>query len=372
MGSAAVLDFEQLTAPLAGDKPTGVDLRDDPSPDSLYHRLKDARAAARAAERQAAMSDSGEVDRQSADWRPVLTLGLQAIAEESKDLEVAAWLIEALVRQHGFAGLRDGFRLARELVESFWDDLFPLPDEDGWEARLYPLTGLNGEGSEGTLITPINNVPITTAGDAGPLTHANYLQALEVDRISDAQKRERRLSEGAISREMFDRAVAQTAPEHLRELHDDLQACTDEFRRLGAVLDEKVGQQSPPTSSIREALENVTTLVNSLAPSASTEETTASAAEATASAAAGTPASASLPCKPPGAIENREEALRVLLQVAEFFRRTEPHTPVSYALEQAVRWGRMSLPDLLAELITDDNVRSALYRQVGIPQTNQE
>jgi type VI secretion system protein ImpA len=55
-----------------------------------------------------------------------------------------------------------------------------------------------------------------------------------------------------------------------------------------------------------------------------------------------------------------------LLQVAEYFRRNEPHTPVSYALEQVVRWGKMSLPDLLLELIPEDSPRSNLYRLVGI------
>ena len=62
----------------------------------------------------------------------------------------------------------------------------------------------------------------------------------------------------------------------------------------------------------------------------------------------------------------REDAFRSLLQVADFFRRTEPHSPVSYALEQAVRWGRMPLPELLQELISDEAVRKDLFRRTGI------
>jgi type VI secretion system protein ImpA len=59
-----------------------------------------------------------------------------------------------------------------------------------------------------------------------------------------------------------------------------------------------------------------------------------------------------------------------LLRVAEFFRRTEPHTVLSYALEQVVRWGRMPLPALLRELIPDDGSRQQLFKQVGIPDSN--
>ena len=52
-------------------------------------------------------------------------------------------------------------------------------------------------------------------------------------------------------------------------------------------------------------------------------------------------------------VRTREDAFRALLQVADYFKRTEPHSPVAYSLEQAVRWGRMPLPELLTELIPE-------------------
>lgn len=67
-----------------------------------------------------------------------------------------------------------------------------------------------------------------------------------------------------------------------------------------------------------------------------------------------------------GRVGTREEAFRTLLRVAEFFKRTEPHSPVSYALEQAVRWGKMPLPQLLDELIPEDAVRQQLFKLIGI------
>jgi type VI secretion system protein ImpA len=61
------------------------------------------------------------------------------------------------------------------------------------------------------------------------------------------------------------------------------------------------------------------------------------------------------------------------MKVAEFFRRTEPHSPVSYALEQAVRWGRMPLPDLIKDLVSDDTVRREFFRRTGIkPDSNDD
>ena len=47
----------------------------------------------------------------SPDWRPVAEKATKILGEQSKDLEVCAYLIEALVRMHGLAGMRDGYRL---------------------------------------------------------------------------------------------------------------------------------------------------------------------------------------------------------------------------------------------------------------------
>ena len=166
MPSPDVLDFPKLLAPVPGDAPAGADLRANAGPTSLYYQVKDGRNAARAAERRI----EGGAEESPPDWKAVVTASSKAVAEASKDLEVTAYLIEGLCRTHGFAGLRDGFRLARGLVEQFWDGLYPTPDEEGVATRVGPLTGLNGEDSEGTLIAPINRIPLADSASLGRLT----------------------------------------------------------------------------------------------------------------------------------------------------------------------------------------------------------
>jgi type VI secretion system protein ImpA len=365
MRSEEVLDFDRLLAPIPGEHAVGVDLRADSSPTSPYYAVKDARNAARAEERRAIMES--EASPNSVDWRPVLQLSSQALAQRAKDLEVVAYLIEALVRKHGFAGLRDGFRVARELVEQFWDGLYPLPDEEGMETRVAPLTGLNGEDADGTLIAPIYQVPITEGSDAGPYSTADYKQALAIKQIADEAARAKRLERGGVSLENFEKAVIQTPARFFGTLVQDLTACAEEFTRLCGVLDEKCDSKAPPSSNIRGALafcletvqhvarDKLQTLIE--APPPSPEEDGAAAGEAP--AAAGEAVSADT-------IRTRDDAFRLLLKVADFFHRTEPHTPVSYTLEQAVRWGRMQLPELLAELIPDNESRQQFFKQVGI------
>ena len=121
MGSPQCIDIERLLTPISGDAPSGSNIRDDISATSPYFRLKDARSAARTAERRA--DTEGENAGPIAEWRTIRELAVAILGERSKDLEVTAWLIEALVRLEGFPGLRDGFRLTHGLVEQYWDTL---------------------------------------------------------------------------------------------------------------------------------------------------------------------------------------------------------------------------------------------------------
>lgn len=365
--SPAVVEFDALLAPVPGDSPTGADLRADDSPVSPYYKIKDARNAARAAERAAIMDPAAE----PADWQPVLKQAPMLLAEKAKDLEIVAWYIEALVRTHGMAGLRDGFRLARQLCETYWDKLFPSIETEGVEGRVAPLTGLNGDDSEGTLIGPIRNVSVTGGSSVGPFSVWQYEQALEVDKIADQEAKQRRIDAGAIAMKDVLTAVKETSAGQFRTLRDDLAAAREEFAKLCTVLDEKAGSASPPASNIRAALEKfgdtfafVTAgliLDESAAAVQGGEGAAADAGGAGARAGGGGAATGD-----PNVIRTREDAFRTLERVADFFRQTEPHSPLAYALNQAVRWGRMPLPDLLTELIPDEAARTSFFRITGI------
>ena len=364
MASVAVLDLAKLVAPIPGPKPTGIDLREELSPNSTYYAIKDARNAARAAERLLVVE--GEQPTAPADWRPVLQLGTKALVEQTKDLEITAYLIEALVRLHGFAGLRDGFRLARELVEQYWEGLYPLPDEDGLETRLAPLIGLNGDDAEGTLLVPIARVPITEATSVGRLDSTHYQQAVALGKLADAKVRDQKIAEGTLPLEAFRKAVGESSAPFYSNLVEDLGQCMEEFARLGSALDARCDGRAPPTSQIRRALEACQDVIKDVARAklavASVPAETATANGAPAPA----PGSAAGPGEATDGLRSRDDAFRHLLQVAAYFQRTEPHSIVPYALEQVVRWGRTPLPDLLTELIPDDGPRQVLFKQVGI------
>ncbi len=363
-----MLDTESLLRPISEEAPAGENLRADPSPTSPYYQIKDARNAARVSERAALQSDDPMVSTTS-EWTSVLDLAPKLLAETSKDIEIAVWLTEGLLRREGFAGLREGFSLVRQLVEQFWDGIYPLPDEDGMETRVAQLTGLNGDDAEGTLIVPIALVPLI-ADDKGLLSTWHFRMAREVSAIVDPEAKQRRLDAGAVTLERFHGAIAVTEPADLFSTQDEVKACLDEWQALSDALDERCGADAPPTSNVRQALEGVleclTFLTKDLRPPEEEVEAEASESDASEGGATAAPASA------PGVIATRNDAIDALRRAGEFFRRTEPHSPIPYAVDQALRWAQMPLHVLVSELITDPSALEQFQLRTGIPSSGED
>jgi type VI secretion system protein ImpA len=352
--SAPVVDVEMLVAPIPGDVPAGADLRADPDANSPYRRLKAVREAARQAERAQAQ----DPEAPPADWSEVTGLSVGILSTGAKDLEVAAWLVEGLLREHGFAGLRDGFRVARELCEKYWEVMFPAITPDGGVPdRVFAFTGLNGEDRDGTLIAPIRMSPFAQGPAGEPWGLWHYERALE-----EAAKppSDEPAATGVPTPGAIEESVRSGDGATYRTFVADLAAARREFGALGETFDRLCGSDTPPGQYIRGVLEKVEETIRNLARMhlAVAE----GAADGAASAAAGGGARGG----GGGPIQTRDDAFRTLESVADYFRRTEPHSPLSYSLEQCVRWGRMPLPDLLAELVPDDATRTALFRLTGI------
>jgi type VI secretion system protein ImpA len=65
---------------------------------------------------------------------------------------------------------------------------------------------------------------------------------------------------------------------------------------------------------------------------------------------------------------DRVEALNQLARVAEFFRRTEPHSPVPFLVQRAARWADMPLEEWLREVIRNEGVLGEVKETLGLTQ----
>lgn len=373
------IDIDALAAPIAGELPTGTDARDDVRFDSPYQALKSLREEAMATERAIQQgSDGGGGDYSAArgKWLDVVQAAEAILGTESKDLEVCALLIEGLVRTDGVAGVRDGYRLTARLVAAFWEELHPRldPDDpDSLEDRIAAFSGLDGGGQPGTLARFIPLLRITNCG-------AEDFAAYQLDQVFSQQASG---GDGGGSLEFSLDDVKSAAQKTALQFYVDLSEALEEAEVARAELDqqftERCGFDAPSTGRTREALEKLSANVRLLAgdriaaaeaeaEASGREGDSAPAPEAdgdTAAGAAGAPRGGA--AAPSGVIQNRADAIGRLRKVAEWFREYEPHSPLSYSLENLVRWAHMPLDRLIEEWIQDESALERYRLMTGMP-----
>jgi len=355
------MDIDTLLTPISESMPTGADARTEPEITQNYYALKDARTSARAAERSNVFdNNTSEIP----EWLTIITQAPQVLCEQTKDLEICSWYAEALVRKEGFSGLRHGFKLIRGLIEQYWDELYPLPDEDGLETRVAPLTGLNGSGGEGVLIAPIRNVKITSASSHESFSLWQYQQALEIQKIHDENDRQNRINSAGFSLTDIQQSVSETSDEFFFQILDDINACIEDYKAISNKLDEYCGTEiSPPTRNILNVLEECLGAVKHLAGDVLDQN---DSAESGLEDENGTSQGQTESTASNGTITSREEAFKQLLRLSDFFKKTEPHSPIAAILQRAVDWGNMPIEQLIQELIPDNSSREHFKDLTGI------
>ena len=374
-----LVDVAALVAPLDGEGGAGTDLRVDYSPNSIYQRLRDARSEARADER--ARDGSGETDGAVPEaWRQVRRLAAEALQAQSKDFEVAAWLTEALVREAGLEGLVTGVQVMTALLEQHWDAGHPQPDEDGLEGRSLPLGGLAGGDVDGTITPSLRRVPLFRRPGGENFGLYQFEASSDAATLMDEEKREQRYATGVLPLETVE-TEAKFKRAELRQTAQRALAARAEWQLFQDQLEVRFGNDAPPTRRVAELLERMAAVANrlggepedgALAAAGETSEAAAPGAEGMAAggmlgAASGGVAMGNVPV---GSLANREQALRLLEQLSGFFQKTEPHSFLAYTLSDAARRGRMTLPELLSEVLQDETARHSMLTALGIrPQT---
>ena len=355
-------DLELLLAPIPGPAPQGVDLRDDYSARSPYSRLRDVRSEARDAEKQLEAHDP---DSPAADpaplWRALRDLATQLLAEQTKDLEIAAWLTEALVRNDGLAGLTAGSRLIAGLTDRYWDDIYPTPDDYGLETRVAPITGLNGRSGGGSLIAPLFRLNLFHRADGTPVALHQYQASARLATL-DSASRQQRIQAGTAPFEDIEKDARTVGRLAMGKLRDEAAEAAAAWQAMASTLDERAGADAPSTSHVRDRIEEIREIASRYAPDAPTQEVPPAS---TGAPSAAPPQSEGVPAPGPQTM-TRESALHSLETIAAFFRRTEPQSPLSYTLDEAVRRARLPWMELLEEVMGDRGSRDAFLTTLGI------
>jgi type VI secretion system protein ImpA len=373
MPSPPTLDVAALLAPIPGENPAGQSVRYDGTHDAI----QEARWADDALEQ-------GDWVRQVkvADWPAVIALATETLTAKSKDLQITVWLVEALVKQHGFAGLRDGLQVLRELQERFWPSLYPVVEDEDVEPRVAPLAWLNEK-----LPPSIREVPLTQSRDGQNYAWWRWEESRAMDNLGRRAQEAlaAAVADGKITGEQFDKAVEATSPTFYQALFEDLNQTWEEYEQLDRVVEEKFGREAPSLLDLKQAIESCRLLIGEIAQKKGVLEPDPTPREPEPPSAAvaerepePSPSSQlhSRPAIPvhQGAVplepQNRADALRRLAAVADYFHRTEPHSPVAYLVQRAVRWGEMPLEEWLRDVITNEDVLARVHETLGLKNSD--
>lgn len=256
------IDITAILAPIPGENPAGEDLRYA----DVYERIKEARRAD-----DTLSQGDWQREVKTSDWAEVSKVASEALGTRTKDLQIAVWLTEALIRREGFAGLHAGLTILGAFLSDFWETLYPLVEDGDLEYRSGPLEFLNDK-----VAFSILDIPVTDPRTGEGFSWTRWQESRQVGYEKDTKNqwgdvdegklrtRQEQITEGKITAEAFDAAFAKSPKDFYVRLADEVNACTEAFTRLDAVVDEKFGRDAPRLSELRKAIEDTGRLAGTL------------------------------------------------------------------------------------------------------------
>jgi type VI secretion system protein ImpA len=344
-----------LLNPISPDRPAGENLWYAP----VYDKIKEAR-------REDDDAPQGDMTfaRKVADWPLTIKLISEALATKSKDLQLAVWLAEAMLRREGVAGLRDTLDFIRGLLENFWDGLYPELEDGDADFRAAPLRWLGERQVKyDRMALGIKSAPITRGGYSWIQFRESRAVGSEAaaDTYEKQKARQEKIDEGKIAEEVFDKDFDSTPKKFYVELDATFNGALESLAQLSQVCDEKFGDAGPGFRYLQEVLEEVRQTVRIMlakkrekepdAPASApveeapvTEEQPEAAPEPVAVAA--TTAAAAAPAKKPARLatlepQDVEDAIARIVAAAKFLRQQDNYNPAPYLLLRGLRWGEL-------------------------------
>lgn len=341
------IDIETLLAPIRDDAPCG----DDYSFSTEFDRIKRAREEDDPHLSQGEWATALKV----ADWPLVIEQCTDLIQHKSKDIRVVSWLIEGMARVQGYRGLAEGSELLRKLCDAYWDALYPQPEDSDQELRIGAFTHFVA-----TSVQLVRDIPVTQ-GNGVAYSCADYDNALRFENLASKTPELRdSIPEHKVTLEKFSASQKKTPRSFYEVLQADFAAAQEAWKQLAATIDTHLGVDGPSFTVVFDAFALADRILQRLFKEAGVMvEIMDTDSNTPIEGAVTTPTYS-------GPIAHRTQALQQLQQVADFFHRTEPHSPVAYLASRAVQWGNMPLHEWLRTVIKDGSTLSQVEELLGM------
>ena len=370
------LEIEPLLSPISSDQPCGQDL----SFSNEFHAIKIAKT------QDDPLLDQGDwvAEPKQADWQFVEQKSIELLTGKSKDLRLLGWLLEAWSNLYGFEGTAKALELMHRTLNKYWTQLHPEIEEEDLDQRLGLL-----QGSINHLIpllkqVAIVNVPAFSLSDYEALLRQKNHLLKQVESYTEDANSSQIL-------EQFEQSLFNTSKSFQYQNYQHFSAILAEWSILKNVLDTLMGLDAPSFAAIDTQLENIHTSLKKLyktdvftQPVMATQTSESSAAATITTQALSftqrkeqeidmntVHPSKGFQVQPQNHLANREQAMRVLQEISDYFQANEPHSPVSYMLQKTIKWSQMPLHEWLNQVIKNENPLHNVQELLGVQQANE-
>ena len=328
-------DGDSLLQPISPEQPCGVNLDDT----AVVSALDSLRLFGQARSPEAPPdTDGGEKELAKAkpplEWDRIRADALEGLSK-SKDLRLLAYLGTALLRTDGLPAFSNVLTTASQWLENYWPQVYPALDEDAIARR----NALNCFADPMAVVDKVWRLPLVSSRQHGRFS----LRDIEIARGQATPGP----TEGKADESAIRDAFGELSLEDLTALDASVTAASAALTSIDARMRSEGGPEVAPDfaplvtqfAKLSRVCREQLAIRN---PAGADGDT------ATMSEGGGVQRAFSV-----GGIASRQDAVRALDAVAEYFRRNEPSSPIPLFVERAKRLVAKDFLEVLADIAPD-------------------
>jgi type VI secretion system protein ImpA len=336
-----ILDVDALLEPISDESPCGEDLEYDPEFGAME------RASQGAEEQQ--FGDT-IVEAKPAEWREVKSQALN-LFKRTKDLRVASYLARAVLHMHGLVAFQSGLALIHRMIAESWEPMFPRLDPDDDNDPTIRVNTLLTLCDENDTLPAVRTAWLVQSRTVGQFCLRDVLLAtgdLTLPEGSDAE---------IPSLSTIDAAFMDVDVEILKTTAKAVSDAVDDMIAIEQLLMDKVGSShavdlTALTNDLKQMRTILTDRLQRRGVSEPAEEAEG-AAEGEEASAGSNGAEQRVLSINDLRVRSRDEVIRTLDKICEYYQQHEPSSPLPLLLERAKRLVPLGFLELIRDLAPD-------------------
>lgn len=326
------MDVALLLAPVSANYPCGDDLEYDAD---FLQLERDAQGKP-----ERVMGDAVQ-PAEPPQWRAIEQTSA-GLLQRSKDLRITHFLVQSTLALQGIAGLSDGLTLVRQLLESYWSDLYPQLDADDDNDPTVRVNALSGLACD-TNVRLLRDCVLIRSRVFGSITLRAALNASGLQHFSEEH----------LSLDELSGALRDCDPEQLDAVRAALENARSTAEAIERLVSEQVGSaQGVDLSALKQPLKQALLVLGEAARTEAGDQMPEAEPAMDSSGHAASVGSQPV-ARPNAGIGSRDDVVRSLDQILAWYARHEPSSPLPMLLNRARKLVHADFETIVRNLIPD-------------------